>query len=120
MKNGRSQEIIGDISGRHKLSYEIKMVEVDLVDRVGDWSSGFANTLKYIDFASQPSLPKRCKACNIHTSRKTQELLQKFKWDVWMPPFIQPRFGAQSWCQTLIGITSSTNSVKTADENWLN
>ncbi|GBL93239.1 hypothetical protein AVEN_42679-2 [Araneus ventricosus] len=40
---------------------------------------------------------------NTHTVRKTQELLQKFKWKVWShPPPIQPTFGTQSGFQTLI------------------
>ncbi|GBM12179.1 hypothetical protein AVEN_20991-2 [Araneus ventricosus] len=52
---------------------------------------------------------------------KFKNLLQKFKWKVWIPPPIQPRFGTQSGFQTLSGTRFSSDSdVKTAAENRLN
>ncbi|GBO37040.1 hypothetical protein AVEN_174791-1 [Araneus ventricosus] len=63
-----------------------------------------------------------------HNPRKTQEFLQKFKWEVWSPtpPLIQPRNGRQRlfpfWKlkEHLSGTRFSSDSdVKTAAENWL-
>ncbi|GBN09212.1 hypothetical protein AVEN_123458-1 [Araneus ventricosus] len=59
---------------------------------------------------------------NTHTSRKTQEVLQKFEWEICAtpPPYSQdsaPNLGSKR----LYGTKFSSNSdVKTAAENWLN
>ncbi|GBN23016.1 hypothetical protein AVEN_141954-1 [Araneus ventricosus] len=58
---------------------------------------------------------------NTHTARKTQELLQKFKWEVWSHPHT-----AQIWLTIWIPNTyleqgvSSDSDAKTAAENWIN
>ncbi|GBN98478.1 hypothetical protein AVEN_148151-1, partial [Araneus ventricosus] len=56
-----------------------------------------------------------------HTARETQELLQKFKWEVWShPPYRQnlaPNLGSKRLSGTKF---PSNNDVKTAAENWLN
>ncbi|GBM33208.1 hypothetical protein AVEN_28201-1 [Araneus ventricosus] len=55
---------------------------------------------------------------NTHTARKTQELLHKFKWEVWShPPYSQdlaPNLGSKHLSGTRF---SSNNDVKTAAEN---
>ncbi|GBN19362.1 hypothetical protein AVEN_49242-1 [Araneus ventricosus] len=52
---------------------------------------------------------------NIHTARKTQELLQKFKWEYSLD--LAPNLGSKH----LFGTKFSSNSdVKTAAENSLN
>ncbi|GBN90721.1 hypothetical protein AVEN_36227-1 [Araneus ventricosus] len=56
-----------------------------------------------------------------HTGRKTQELLRKFKWEVWShSPYSQdstPNLGFKHLSGTRF---SSESDVKTAFENWLN
>ncbi|GBN60335.1 hypothetical protein AVEN_90834-1 [Araneus ventricosus] len=58
---------------------------------------------------------------NIHTIRKTQELLQKFKWEVWsQPPYSTdsaPNLGSKLLSRTRF---SSEGDVKIVVENWLN
>ncbi|GBN09462.1 hypothetical protein AVEN_139126-1 [Araneus ventricosus] len=58
---------------------------------------------------------------NTHTARKTQELLQKFKTDVWSnPPYrpdLAPNMGSKHLSRTRF---SSNSVVKTAAENWHN
>ncbi|GBL56888.1 hypothetical protein AVEN_168103-1 [Araneus ventricosus] len=56
---------------------------------------------------------------NTHTARKTQELLRKFKREVWSPysPYLAPYMGSKH----LSGISFSPDSdVKTVVEKWLN
>ncbi|GBN56148.1 hypothetical protein AVEN_215299-1 [Araneus ventricosus] len=58
---------------------------------------------------------------NIHTVRKTQEFLQKFKWQVWSQPPYSPDLAPNLGSKHLSGTRFSSNSdVKTAPENWLN
>ncbi|GBN47689.1 hypothetical protein AVEN_141411-1 [Araneus ventricosus] len=56
-----------------------------------------------------------------HTARKTQELLQTFKWEVWNhPPYnpdLIPNLGSKHLSGTRF---SSESDVKTIAENWLN
>ncbi|GBN19353.1 hypothetical protein AVEN_61676-1 [Araneus ventricosus] len=58
---------------------------------------------------------------NIHTESETQELLQKFKWEVWSRPLYSPDLAPNLGSKHLSGTRLSSNSdVKTAAENWLN
>ncbi|GBM51795.1 hypothetical protein AVEN_4308-1 [Araneus ventricosus] len=58
---------------------------------------------------------------NTHTARKTQELLQKYKWEVWSHPPYSPDSAPNLGSKHLSGTRFSSNSpVKTAAENWLN
>ncbi|GBN90737.1 hypothetical protein AVEN_169093-1, partial [Araneus ventricosus] len=55
-----------------------------------------------------------------HTARKTQELLQKFKWEVWRNPPYSPDLAPNLDSKHLSGIRlSSSSDEKTAAENWL-
>ncbi|GBM61780.1 hypothetical protein AVEN_18341-1 [Araneus ventricosus] len=58
---------------------------------------------------------------NTHNARKTQELLQTFKWIVWSaPPPYSPDLTPNLGSKHLAGTRFSSNSdVKTAAENWL-
>ncbi|GBN15546.1 hypothetical protein AVEN_205222-1, partial [Araneus ventricosus] len=55
---------------------------------------------------------------NAHTARKTQELLQKFKWEVWShspySPDLAPNLGSKHLSGTRL---SSDSDVKTAAKN---
>ncbi|GBO19805.1 hypothetical protein AVEN_247369-1 [Araneus ventricosus] len=57
---------------------------------------------------------------NTHTAPKTQELLQRLKWEVWshLPcsPDLTPNLGSKHLSGTRF---SSDSEVKTAAENWL-
>ncbi|GBM45233.1 hypothetical protein AVEN_63840-1 [Araneus ventricosus] len=58
---------------------------------------------------------------NNHTARKTQELLQKFKWELCSPPHpysldLAPNLGSKHLSGTRL---SSDSDVKTAAENGL-
>ncbi|GBN64334.1 hypothetical protein AVEN_187237-1 [Araneus ventricosus] len=64
-----------------------------------------------------------------HTALKTQEFLQKFKWEIWSrPPLPYSPHLAPSDCflfpklkEDLSGVRLSSNiDVKTVAENWLN
>ncbi|GBM33226.1 hypothetical protein AVEN_28219-1 [Araneus ventricosus] len=62
-----------------------------------------------------------------HIARKTQELLQKFKWEVWSHPPYSPDLASSDYFlffeieRTLIWKRfSSESDVKTAGENWIN
>ncbi|GBM43380.1 hypothetical protein AVEN_264600-1 [Araneus ventricosus] len=56
---------------------------------------------------------------NTHTADKTQELLRKFEWRVWIHP-IQPTLTPNLGSKHLSRIRFSSNrNVKTAIENWL-
>ncbi|GBN92364.1 hypothetical protein AVEN_72419-1, partial [Araneus ventricosus] len=58
---------------------------------------------------------------NTHTARKTQELLQKFKLELWSHPPYSPDLAPNLGSKHLSGIRLSSNSdLKTASENWLN
>ncbi|GBN24038.1 hypothetical protein AVEN_242398-1 [Araneus ventricosus] len=58
---------------------------------------------------------------NTHVSRKTQELLQKFKWEVWSHPSYSSGLAPNLGSTHLSGTRFSSNSdVKTAAENWIN
>ncbi|GBM21466.1 hypothetical protein AVEN_161073-1 [Araneus ventricosus] len=55
---------------------------------------------------------------NTHTDRKTQELLRKFKWEVWSHPLDSaPNLDSKRLSGTRF---SSESDVKTVVENWLN
>ncbi|GBL88102.1 hypothetical protein AVEN_133747-1 [Araneus ventricosus] len=58
---------------------------------------------------------------NTHIARKTQELLQKFKWEVWShsphSPDLAPNLGSKHLSGTRF---SSKSDVKIATENRLN
>ncbi|GBN71334.1 hypothetical protein AVEN_190769-1 [Araneus ventricosus] len=57
---------------------------------------------------------------NTHAARKTQELLRKFKWEVWSHPYSPdsvPNLGSKYLSGTRF---SSESDVKTVIENWLN
>ncbi|GBM19874.1 hypothetical protein AVEN_186148-1 [Araneus ventricosus] len=60
---------------------------------------------------------------NTHTARKTQELLKRFKWDIWSDPILPysldlaPNMGSKHLSGTRF---SSNNDVETTAENWLN
>ncbi|GBL88884.1 hypothetical protein AVEN_158987-1 [Araneus ventricosus] len=57
---------------------------------------------------------------NTHIARKTQELLQKFKWEVWSHPPYSPDLAPNLDSKHLYGTSFSSNSdMKTAAENWL-
>ncbi|GBO09493.1 hypothetical protein AVEN_51909-1 [Araneus ventricosus] len=54
---------------------------------------------------------------NTHAARKTQELLRKFKWEVWShSPDSAPNLGSKHLSGTRF---SSESDVKTVVENWL-
>ncbi|GBN19288.1 hypothetical protein AVEN_254249-1 [Araneus ventricosus] len=53
---------------------------------------------------------------NIHTARKTQEWLRKFKWEVWSPDSA-PNLDSKHLSGTRF---SSESDVKTVAEDWLN
>ncbi|GBL98472.1 hypothetical protein AVEN_111603-1 [Araneus ventricosus] len=56
-----------------------------------------------------------------HIARKTQELLQKFKWEVWSQPPYSPDLAPNLCSKYLSGTKlSSNNDVKSAADNWLN
>ncbi|GBN38578.1 hypothetical protein AVEN_45983-1 [Araneus ventricosus] len=56
---------------------------------------------------------------NIHTARKTQELLPKFKWEVWSHPLYSPDLASNLGSKHLSGaMFSSDSDVKTSAENW--
>ncbi|GBO20327.1 hypothetical protein AVEN_216369-1 [Araneus ventricosus] len=56
-----------------------------------------------------------------HTARKTQELLQEFKWEVWSRPLYSQDLALNLGSKRLFVRKLSSNSdVKTAAENWLN
>ncbi|GBN42174.1 hypothetical protein AVEN_37355-1 [Araneus ventricosus] len=58
---------------------------------------------------------------NTHTANKTQELLQKYKWEVWSHPSYSPDLAPNVSSKHLFGTIFSSNSdVKTAAEKWLN
>ncbi|GBL78939.1 hypothetical protein AVEN_48909-1 [Araneus ventricosus] len=58
---------------------------------------------------------------NTHISRKTQEFLQKFKWEVWSHLPYSPNLAPNLGSKRLSGTGFSSNGdVKTAAENWLN
>ncbi|GBN02537.1 hypothetical protein AVEN_252-1 [Araneus ventricosus] len=58
---------------------------------------------------------------NAHTARKTQELLQKFKWKVWSHTPYSPYLALSLRSKHLSRTRFSSNSdVKTAADNWLN
>ncbi|GBN78647.1 hypothetical protein AVEN_161098-1 [Araneus ventricosus] len=58
---------------------------------------------------------------NTHTARKTQELLQKFKWEVWSHPSYSPDSAPNLCSKHLSGTKSSSDSdMKSAAGNWLN
>ncbi|GBM94358.1 hypothetical protein AVEN_166711-1 [Araneus ventricosus] len=58
---------------------------------------------------------------NTHTARKTKELLQKFKWEVWIHPPYSLDLSSNLGSKHLSGTRfSSKGDVKTAAENWLN
>ncbi|GBM43651.1 hypothetical protein AVEN_225175-1 [Araneus ventricosus] len=59
---------------------------------------------------------------NAHTARKTQELLQKFEWEVWSHPSpYSPDLAPNLGSKRLSGSGFFSNSdVKTSAENWLN
>ncbi|GBM58036.1 hypothetical protein AVEN_170643-1 [Araneus ventricosus] len=58
---------------------------------------------------------------NTHTARETQELLQKFKWEVWSHPPYSPDLATNLGSKHLSGTRFSSNSdMKTAAENWIN
>ncbi|GBO15586.1 hypothetical protein AVEN_169752-1, partial [Araneus ventricosus] len=57
---------------------------------------------------------------NTHSARKTQELLRKFKWEIWNHPYTSdsaPILGSKHLSGTRF---SSESDVKTVAENWLN
>ncbi|GBM06511.1 hypothetical protein AVEN_150351-1 [Araneus ventricosus] len=58
---------------------------------------------------------------NIHTALRTQELVQRFKWEVWSHhPYIPdsaPNLGSKHLSGPRF---SSSSDVKTSAENWLN
>ncbi|GBM66623.1 hypothetical protein AVEN_166369-1 [Araneus ventricosus] len=53
---------------------------------------------------------------NIHTARKTQERLRKFKWEVWNPDSA-PNLDSKHLSGTRF---SSESDVKTVAEDWVN
>ncbi|GBL89514.1 hypothetical protein AVEN_87850-1 [Araneus ventricosus] len=56
---------------------------------------------------------------NTHTATKTQELLQKFKWEVWSHLTYSPDLAPITCSKHLSGKRFSSNSdAKTAAENW--
>ncbi|GBL84961.1 hypothetical protein AVEN_42219-1 [Araneus ventricosus] len=58
---------------------------------------------------------------NTHTARKTQELLQKFKWEVWSKLPYSPDSAPNLGSNHLSGIRfSSESDTKTVSENFLN
>ncbi|GBO15434.1 hypothetical protein AVEN_139206-1 [Araneus ventricosus] len=58
---------------------------------------------------------------NTHTALKTQELLRKFKWEVWSHPPNSPDSTPSLGSKHLSGTRlSSDGDEKTAAENWLN
>ncbi|GBN14191.1 hypothetical protein AVEN_129639-1, partial [Araneus ventricosus] len=58
---------------------------------------------------------------NNQTARKTKELLQKFKWEVWSHPPYSLDLSSNLGSKHLSGTRfSSKGDVKTAAENWLN
>ncbi|GBM54111.1 hypothetical protein AVEN_119843-1 [Araneus ventricosus] len=58
---------------------------------------------------------------NTYTSRKTQELLQRFKWKVWSHPQNIPDLAPNLSSKQLDGRRFSSNSdAKPAAENWRN
>ncbi|GBM85035.1 hypothetical protein AVEN_248967-1 [Araneus ventricosus] len=57
---------------------------------------------------------------NTHIARKTQELLQTFKWEVWSHLHTAQNWHL-IWVPNTSGTSFSSNSdVKTAADNWLN
>ncbi|GBM03271.1 hypothetical protein AVEN_142558-1 [Araneus ventricosus] len=58
---------------------------------------------------------------NAHTARKTQELVRKFKWEVWSNSPYSPDLAANMGSKHLFGRRfSSSSDVKIAAKNWLN
>ncbi|GBM35528.1 hypothetical protein AVEN_106757-1 [Araneus ventricosus] len=58
---------------------------------------------------------------NTQTARKNQELLQKFKSEVWSHPPYSPDLASNLGSKHSYGTRfSSISDVKTSDENWLN
>ncbi|GBN69159.1 hypothetical protein AVEN_235880-1 [Araneus ventricosus] len=57
---------------------------------------------------------------NTHSPSKTQELLRKFKWGLYVSPYspdLTPNLGSKHLSRTRL---SSNSDVKTAAENWIN